>query len=154
MNNYRRLPAMLVLVVALSLATLYARPRQHNRGDGAGGNSSLDQLEQQIASGSASTETWSAYADRLFTAGQFDRAALAYEHVIEQQPYDRATRFRCALAWADTNDADRLLAFARDQLYFEPKLAAEILDRPECRKFLGDPRFALLQKDARTQAMD
>jgi hypothetical protein len=145
---------MIVLVVATAIATIYARPRQHSSNAGTGGSISLEQLEQQIASGSAPTEVWSAYADRLFTAGQFDRAALAYEQVIEQQPSDRVARFQCALAWAETNNADRLLAFARDQLYFEPKLAAEILDRPECRRFLSDPRFALLQKDARAQAMD
>lgn len=143
-----------MLVVAFTLAMVYARPLSSRRSDHAAAGSSLENLEQQIAAGNAATEIWAAYGERLFTAGQFDRAAMAYEHVIEQQPYNRTARFQCGLAWANANDADRLLAFARNQLYFEPKLAAEILDRPEARRFLSDPRFAVLQKDARAQAMD
>lgn len=155
MNSYRRLPALIVLVVAIALATLYARPLSNKQSSGQSGSSAtLEQLEQQIATGSAPTEIWSAYGERLFNANQFDRAAMAYEHVIEQEPYNRAARFQCGLAWANTNNPDRLLAFVRTQLYAEPKLAAEILDRPEARQYLSDPRFAMLQKDARAQAMD
>jgi tetratricopeptide (TPR) repeat protein len=157
-NDQRRLPSAIVLVVALSLSAVYAHRANLRRTHGSGSDaehSTLQELEQQIATGTARPETWSAYGHALFAADQYDRAALAFEHVIESQPSNREARVQAGLSLAAAGDADRLLAFLRDQLYFEPKLAVELLDRAEMQRFLtDDPRFSTLQKDARAQAMD
>ena len=151
MNHYRRLPAIVVLVASLALAIAYARPWQ---AAGATSGSDLRSLEHTIAAGKATTQTWLAYGQALDTAGQYARAAMAYEKVLESEPYHRPARFARARSLAKAGDRDGLLPYLQIQLHVEPKLVAELLDRPELSPYLSDPRFAALQKEARAQAMD
>ena len=151
LNHYRRLPAIVVLVASLALAIVYARPWQ---AAGSAGGTDLSALEHTIAAGRATTQTWLAYGQALDNSGQFSRAAMAYEKVLESEPYHRPARFARGLSLAKANDRDGLLAFLQIQLHVEPKLVAELLDRPELSPQLSDSRFVALQKEARAQAMD
>jgi tetratricopeptide (TPR) repeat protein len=111
-------------------------------------------LEHTIAAGQATTQTWLAYGLALDTAGQYARAAMAYEKVLDAEPYHRPARFARGLSLARANDHEGLLAFLQTQLHVEPKLVAELLDRPELAAQLSDSRVVALQKEARAQAMD
>jgi hypothetical protein len=154
LNNYRRLPPTLILVAACAISALYVFIARVRHANGNIDQLSLVELEQKIAASDATPPIWLAYGQRLFEAGQFERAALAYQRVIDAEPFNRAARLQRALALAAGKDADGLAAFLRDQLYSDPKLAAEILSRPELHEYLSDARFATLQKDAAAQAMD
>jgi hypothetical protein len=139
-----------VLVAFALLAIGYARPWQAPGLAGGG----VDELEQVIASGQATSQTWLAYGEHLFGTQQFARAAMAYEKVLETEPYHRPARFQRALCLARAQDSAGLLEYLRSQLHVEPKLVAELMDRPELGSFLGDASFSSLQKEARAQAMD
>ncbi|HSV12824.1 MAG TPA: hypothetical protein VLI90_01095 [Tepidisphaeraceae bacterium] len=156
LNTYRRLLPGAILVVSLGLSALYAH-RAAGKGDGSlldDDKISLAQLEQKIADSNAPPAVWMSYGRRLYDAKEYSRAALAYAHVMEAEPFNRDARFQRALALAGAGDAEGLLGYLRDQLYTDPKLPAEALGRSELRQFLNDPRFAALQKDAAAQAMD
>jgi len=155
-NHYRRLPSIIVLVAFATLSLTYARPWRPRGGSGNGdlANATLDQLERRIAQGITTPQTWSEYGRRLFDAGQFARAAQAYEMVIEAEPYQRPARLQCAVSFASAGDADHLFSFLRSQLHVEPKLVAELFDRAELQRYLSEPRFATLRNEARAQAMD
>jgi tetratricopeptide (TPR) repeat protein len=114
----------------------------------------LASLEHTIAAGQATTQTWLIYGQALDNAGQYARAAMAYDKVLESEPYHRPARFARGLTLAKAGDRDGLLAYLATQLHIEPKLVAELLERPELASCLTDGRFAALQKEARAQAMD
>ncbi len=135
----------------MTLAIVYARPWQ---AAGAAGGTDLAALEHTIAADRATTQTWLAYGQALDTAGQYARAAMAYEKVLETEPYHRPARFARGLSLAQAGDGDGLFAFLQTQMHIEPKLVAELLDRPELASRLADNRFVTLQKEARAQAMD
>jgi hypothetical protein len=143
-----------VLVVACGLSILYARTAGAKKADQSDlDRATLQQLEQVIATGSASPAAWAAYGRRLYEARDFPRAALAFERVINGEPYHRPARFQLALSHAAANNAEGLLTFLQAQVFVEPKLVAELLDRSELQAFLGDARFATLQKEPRAPEM-
>ncbi|HEY8667643.1 MAG TPA: hypothetical protein VIL86_13330 [Tepidisphaeraceae bacterium] len=158
MTHHRRVPAIVILVAALLLALGYARRGTARPGTGADAASyaglTLDQLEKRIGAGAVPPAAWEAYGGRLFDSGDFARSALAYAQAIDAQPYNRAARLRRGIALANARDHPGLLAFLREQVYAEPKLAAELFDRPELAGYLANPEFAALRADARAQAMD
>jgi tetratricopeptide (TPR) repeat protein len=129
----------------------YARPWQ---AAGSAGGTDLAALEHTIAAGQATTLTWLTYGQALENAGEHARAAMAYEKVLESEPYHRSARFARGVSLAKARDRDVLLPYLQTQLHIEPKLVAELLDRPEMSPYLSDPRFLAVQKDARAQAMD
>ncbi len=144
-----------MLVVACGLAAIYAGRRDRSRDALAElDRLSLPELERRIADAPASVEVWGVYGQRLYDAKQFDRAALAFGRVIELQPYNRPARFQRGLSLAGAGDTEGVFAYLQETLYTEPKLVVELMDRPELRPFMGDAKFAQLQKDARSQAMD
>lgn len=132
-------------------AILYARPWQSTGQASPGG---IEALETQIAAGTADVQTWLAYGQALYGTGQFARSAMAYEKAIELEPYHRPARFQRGLALAKAGDREGLFDYLTAQLHQEPKLVAELLDRPELGAFLTEARYASLQKEARAQAMD
>jgi hypothetical protein len=163
MKQYRRLPSLLVLVVAAAIGFAYLR-----FGGGpasAGESSSLEDLRKLIARDTAqgksiAADTWYAYGQRLEEGGEFAAAANAYRNLLELKPEAeqeglfRKARLARAVALARAGDADALAVLLRELTYTEPKLVMEILERRECQPLLADSRLAGLQKHARAQAMD
>ncbi len=155
LNHYRRIPPIGMIVAGFGLGLIYSHTIAKVRDKATDtDHATTQQLEQMIASGNAPPLTWMIYGNRLFDGGDFRRAALAYADVIKNEPFNRPARVQYALALAKGNDAERLLAFLRDQLYAEPKLAAELTNRTEVQGFLGDDRFKTVQQEANAQAMD
>ena len=155
MNRYRRLPSVLVLVAFLAAGAFYARSwgKIPSNSPGAGAQK-LDELEKMISSGTAGAEDWVAYAQKLAAQKDFTLSALAYKEALKLHPYHRTAQFECAVTLAQAEDADALFDFMRDLTYAEPKMAVELFDRAELRRYLPEPRFAAMQKEAVGQSLD
>jgi tetratricopeptide (TPR) repeat protein len=114
----------------------------------------LAQLEVLIADPEAGAETWLLYAQRLQQSGRYAHAALAYQRVLEADPFSRTANLQCAVALALAGDADRVYEFLRHLVTVDPRLTQDIFGRPELRRYLGAERFGALQALARVQSMD
>lgn len=151
MNRYYRLPSLFVLLIVVGAGALYLH--RYGRANGTGGQG-LEALEKIIQKGKADKETWLSYAEALSAAGKFDRAAQAFKKVLEIEPSHRQAKVGCALSLAQAAKADDLYAYVKDLVFSEPKLAMDLLERPELSTYMSDARFEALQKEAKAQAMD
>lgn len=160
MKRYPRTPALLIVLVALSLGALYvtAWGRVEALWKKQPGEQSVEALEKRIAdeqkAGSVSSATWFAYGNALGEAKRWPDAAKAYQEVLALEPARRDAKFQCALALAQAGQADEFYKFQKDLVYGEAKLAIELFERPETQKYLADERFSALAKEAKNQAMD
>ena len=160
MNHYPRKPALIVVVVALTLGVIYvsAWGRIERLWKKQPADQSIEALKQRIdeglKKGNVPIATWQAYGEALADAKQYTAAAAAFQEVLAQDPAKREAKFGCGLALAQANKPDEFYAFLKDMVFGEPKLAVELFERPEAQKFMGEARFAALSKEAKNQAMD
>ena len=154
MSRHPRQPATLILALAVLLGLGYVSFSKGARSYYSLQQATLEQLERAVAAPQPQPQAWWLYGQRLSEHGRHRHAAAAYARFLETTPYHREGRFRCGLALAQAGDADAFFAFARDLAYTEPKLAVDLLDRPESRPHLAQPRFQALAQDARLHAMD
>ena len=156
MTQYSRTPSVLILLARLALAVVYAccAPARTDASLNGDGSRTLEQLERAIAATNADAQTWFQYAGLLRERKRFADAALAFEKVLEQEPFNREARFRCATSLALAGDEDDFYDFLRELTYSDAKLSVELLARRECQVYLGQSRFQALQNEARSQAMD
>lgn len=88
---------------------------------------------------------------------QFTHAAGAYERALELQPeFDalQPLRFNAALCLAQSGESAKFFAFFGKLTTTDPKLAVDILDRPECAGMRADSRWLGAAATARAQAAD
>jgi cytochrome c-type biogenesis protein CcmH/NrfG len=160
MKRYPRTPALLIVLVALSLGALYvtAWGRVEALWKKQPGEQSVEALEKRIADeqakGSVSAATWFAYGNALADAKQWSKAATAYKEVLAIEPARKDAKFQCALALAQAGQADEFYSFQKELVYGEAKLAVELFERPEAQKYLAEDRFAALAREAKNQALD
>ncbi|MBI4026962.1 MAG: hypothetical protein HY360_18400 [Verrucomicrobia bacterium] len=102
----------------------------------------------------ATTETWMVYAQRLSQEKRFSHAAMAYQRVLETDPYNRIANVGCASSLALTGDPERFFAFMNHLLLIEPRLILDILGRPEATPFLAAEKFQALKTEAFAQSLD
>jgi predicted Zn-dependent protease len=156
MTRHPRIPTL--IAIALSAAAgigLLAATGQFRTSSAA--NASLEQLQAQLSSGvpaSSDPVLWCIYADKLRAAGRFSAAARAYQHVLELQPENPAARINAGLALAQANDSDSFFAYLNRLTMSYPKLALDLLDRPELRPLHPDPRWTPALASAQAQAAD
>jgi tetratricopeptide (TPR) repeat protein len=153
MNRYYRLPSLVVLLMVFGAGALYMHRYGRASGNGGQGIEALEALIKKQKDHPVK-ETWLSYAEALSSAGQFDRAAQAYKKVLELDPPNRQAKFGCALALAEAKKSEDLYAYVKDMVFAEPKLAMDVLDRPELSEFMSDGKFQALQREAKAQAMD
>jgi hypothetical protein len=146
MIQHSRKPAVAVLVAVIFASVLYVRNSHVVATANAG--TDLSELERAI------TETWLLYAQRLQDAKRLDHAALAYQRVLADDPYNRMANLQCATLLAATGNADKFYSFMNNLLLVEPRMALDIFGRPEARPFLAEARFQNLQSQAQSQSMD
>lgn len=168
MTRHPRTPALIILISATALGTLYvvasAQIQKHRKQTGS---QTLESLAKRITDegkqpGGVSPDAWRAYADALMAAKQFDEAGKAYKEVIALRPGERTAKFQCGLALAQAGQqkdapstaADDFYNFQKELVYGEAKLAVDLFDTPEAQPYLKDDRFASLAKEAKNQAMD
>lgn len=151
MTEHRRIPALaaLLLSTAAGLAILAATgqfktPNLQQE--------SLESLEKQIIS-TKDGRVWLAYGDKLRDAGKLDSAAKAYQRALELQPDLSAARLGRGLALAST-DADAFFDYVNLLATHYPKLAVNLLERPEMTPLHADARWAPTYAAAQAQAAD
>lgn len=118
------------------------------------GDMQLSDLERAIARSDADASAWFAYAAKLQGLNHYDSAALAYQRVLELEPYHRQAKLQAAIVLAQLGDAPRFLAYLSDLTLADPKLADDIFRRPETQAYLAQPAFSAMAREARSQAMD
>ncbi len=97
---------------------------------------------------------WLAYAHVLRGAGRPEHAAQAYRRALEIDPFSTAALGGLASSLAETGDADALFAHLDTLVLADARLALQVLTRPAVARFSGDPRYAGLLTEARSQAVD
>lgn len=156
MTRYSRKPAAFALLLSLAagLTALGATGQFHR--SGADGNS-IDALERAIASGRNDVATWSSYAQALQEKKDFVHAAAAYGRALELQPAEgeiQKLRFNAALCLGQSGNADAFFTSFAQLTSTDPKLAVDVLDRPELAGLRADSRWAAAASSARAQAAD
>jgi hypothetical protein len=160
MNQYPRKPALIVLLVALTLGVVYvsAWGQIEKLWKKQGSTQGIDALEAKIAqlkaSGGVPAATWLEYANALVEAKQYAKAAAAYKELLLIEPFHHDAKFQCGLAYAMAGASDDFYNFQKDLVYSEPKLAVDLFERPETQRFRAEKRFADLVNEAKNQAMD
>jgi tetratricopeptide (TPR) repeat protein len=157
MKQHARKPAIfaILLTAGLGLAALAAGGLLSRRTDAA---ASLQELELQIAAGKADAATWQHYGDALRDVKRFSHAAAAYRKALELEPDRREARVNAALVLGQAGDADGFFAMVQELTVNDPKLAVEVMDRPEAAgpngKMRADPRWEGAYRSAKAQAAD
>ena len=152
MSRHPRLPAIFAAIVVgvLGLGIL-AGTGQFRSTDLSG--TSLAALEKRVM-GSKDATLWCAYGDKLRSVGSFASAAKAYQRALEFRPELISARVNTALALGLSNDADAFYAYFNRLTAINPKLAVDLLDRPELAAMRSDPRWEMAASNAREQAQD
>ncbi|HUO10384.1 MAG TPA: hypothetical protein VM008_18910 [Phycisphaerae bacterium] len=156
MNQHSRKSSGIALVLTMALgAAALAATGQFNRANSA--NGSIDQLERAISSGHGDVTTWAAYAAALQNEKRFDHASQAYQRTLELLPDPsivQKIRFNAALCLGQAGDPGKFFDFFAHLTTTDPKLAVDLLERPELAPMRKDPRWASAANAARTQAAD
>jgi tetratricopeptide (TPR) repeat protein len=160
MNQYPRKPALIVLLVATLIGVVYvsAWGTIEKLWKKQPGEQSLEAMEAKITelskAGGVPAATWRTYADALVEAKQYSKAAAAYKELLELEPFQRDAKFQRGLALAMAGASDEFFNYQKDLVYSEAKLAVELFERPETKKYREEKRFADLVNEAKNQAMD
>jgi len=152
MTRHARIPAIVAMVLSGGLGLgILAGTGQFRANDAAG--ASVEELEKKIV-GSRDGTVWEAYADQLLARGRFSMAAKAYERALEYAPELTDARAHRALALAEAKEADGFFAYFAKLSVMYPKLAADLLERPELAAMRSDVRWDPAAASARAQAID
>jgi hypothetical protein len=152
MTRHPRIPAALALLVSGALGFgLLAGTGQFRAKDLA--SASVEDLEKRIV-GSTDGTIWEAYGDKLRAAGRFATASKAYDRALALAPDLPGPRLHRAVALAQAGDADAFFTYFSALSMTHPKLASDLLDRPELAPMRQDPRWSPAAANARAQAID
>ncbi len=146
-----RKPAAAVLLATLVTGSIYVATTTASHPTAS---PALAQLEVAIADPDASPETWLTYAQQLQQAGRRAHAIVAYQRVLEADPFCRTANLQCASALAQAGDTDPFYGFMSKLLLLDPRLTQDIFGRPESQRYLTEDRFQSLLSQARVQSMD
>ena len=147
---YSRKPAAAILLATFIVGAVFVhatRPTERQIRP-------LQQLELAIADPEASPEVWLTYAQQLQQDGRLVPSALAYQRVLEADPFNRVANLQLALTLARLGDANRLYALMSKLLLVDPRLTQDVLNRPELQVCQSEDRFQALLGQARVQSMD
>jgi hypothetical protein len=156
MIRYARIPAVAAMVVTAAIVlAVFAATGQFRRADVM--HISLAELEKHVV-GSKDARVWLAYGDRLREQGQFDRAAQTYQKAVELQGDLMEARLGQGLtlgqAAGGKGKADEFFAYVGRLSGMYPKVAVQLLERPELRPLHADERWEPAVAAAKAQAVD
>lgn len=155
MSRYPRLPAVLVLAVAIALSAAYVSAMQR-RVARTTKVRSLEVLEKVIARPDATAADWSEYGQKVMARKEYTKAAMAFRNAMNKADAPKAkeqARLDCAIALAHSN-GDEFYEFVHDMVNSDPGLTKTILEQPDSLPYLKQPRFAALLQDAKAQILD
>lgn len=114
---------------------------------------SLPELEKKIV-GSHDGGVWLAYGNTLRDLGRFDSAAKAYQRALDFQPELVDARLGLGISLGQCNNKDPFFDYAARLSASYPKLAVDLLGRPELHPLHGDARWDPIYTAAKAQAVD
>jgi len=164
MTRHNRIPALIAIGATLAIGLgLFALTGQFKKVNAA--QASLVQLEKEIQKGTKDGHVWLAYGERLRKAGardpkQFDAASRAYQKALEFAPDLLEARLDLGLALGqkalgkDPKEASPFFEYVSKLSGIYPKIAVDLLSRPELRLLHADERWAPAAAGARAQAVD
>ena len=147
-----RLPAVLILAGVLACGGLFMAVRQSDAA--AAGASHLPELQAAVARPGATAKEWLAYAKTLQELKRFADATWAFEQTLRLDPLIPEARLQGAICYAQKGNADEFFTFMQATKVAKPTLARDIFLRPEVQRYLAEPRFQALQKEAIAASMD
>lgn len=147
-----RKPAIVIVLLTLVAAAMLIFDQSLLAG--TGDDQELVQLQRAIADSNANADTWFRYAKKLQSMNRHQHAATAYIKVLEVEPTNRLARFNAAICLAKAQQVDEFFDFMKQMVLSDPKLAADLFERPEPQVFMTQARFQALAKEAQVQAMD
>jgi len=151
MTRHPRIPAFAaILLTALAGFGIFAATGQFRKTDLA--HASLEDLEKQILV-SKDGRVRLAYGDKLRDLDRFASAAQAYQRALELQPDLTDARLKQGLSLGQSN-ADAFFDYVGRLSMSYPKVAVDLLDRPELRPLHADPRWEPAASGAQAQAVD
>jgi tetratricopeptide (TPR) repeat protein len=152
MTRHPRIPAVAALVISgMAGLSILAGTGQFRTTDLS--RASLEMLEKQIVN-SPDPAIWCAYGEKLRQAGRYGAAAKAYQRALELQPELTSARLNEGLALGQSRDADAFFAYYTRLSANYPKLAVDLLERPELAPLRSDVRWEPAASSARAQAVD
>ncbi|MEI8197570.1 MAG: hypothetical protein WCI73_16875 [Phycisphaerae bacterium] len=151
MFQQSRLPAVIVLLAILAPGGVMLLARSAN---GGADESRLAELKAAVAQYDAKPATWLLYAQTLQSLKKFPDAAWAYQQLLNIDPGNRQASLQAAVCLARADSRTEFYGFVKATILSDPKLAAEILGRPESQPFMADERFHALHAEALAQSMD
>jgi tetratricopeptide (TPR) repeat protein len=152
MTLHPRMPAIAALLLtACAGLGILAGTGQFRTKDLA--QATLQDLEKKIV-GSDDGRLWLAYGDKLVAANNPEGAAKAYQKAIKLQPDLMDARLNLGLALGAGKDADAFFEYVSRLCINYPKLANDLMKRPELGHLQSHPRWASMAATAQSQAID
>ena len=157
MIRHARIPAVVAMVVTATIGlAVFAATVQFRRSDVS--HMSLADLEKKIV-GSKDARVWLAYGDRQRDQGRFDRAAQAYQKAAELQGDLMEARLGQGLALGQAaaggkEKADAFFEYVVRLAGMYPKVALQLMERPELRPLHADERWDPTAAGVKAQAVD
>jgi tetratricopeptide (TPR) repeat protein len=151
MTRYARKPALVAMgVTALLGLGLFAATGQFRKTDLS--HATLEELEKKIV-GSTDGRIWVAYGDKLREKDRFENAAKAYQRALELQPDLADARLKQGLTLGQYSK-DAFFDYVGRLVISYPKLAVNLMARPELSALHADPRWEPAAAAAMAQAVD
>ena len=131
MLQHSRLPAILTLLIVLAPGGVILLARQ---GRVSGDESRFAALQAAVAQPDVKPATWLLYAQTLQSLKKFPDAAWAYQQLLNVDPSNRPASLQAAICLAQSGRHEDFYGFVKATILSDPKLAVEILDRPESQR--------------------
>jgi len=154
MTRRPRTPALIVLLATVVLGLGYSFTLGNWGRAAAKPAGNLENLERLVLAGTEKPKAYFEIGQQLRQAKRFSTAAKAYRLFLAAEPQNQDALLYRATSLAQAGDANELYNHLVEMTQSNPKLAADILERPECLAHMKDTRFKELAGDAKAQAMD
>ena len=153
MIQYARLPAIVTLLLILGPGAIFFLCSRQSDASYAD-SSQLAKLQTAISAKDPKPSDWLAYAQTLQNLKRYGDASWAFAELLKLEPGNRQARLQGAVCVALTKNSGDFATIVEQTIKADPRLAVDLLRRPEAQPYLASEKFQELQRTAQAQAMD